>query len=186
MSNATKRVVLTGHASSGRMVCAPGSNPFVCSLTSLCHGRTAVRLPTLLARPYVLPISVVVVAGATFIISEVYRSSKAEPSSSDPRTMKEVIAIAEKLGLHYCSDQKGGTIAARLTISESPLTWERANALTLNPEDRSPWKGTLVVFRRDWEGLETMPDKQFEPWGEFFLYGDPSLIKRLTATTASE
>jgi hypothetical protein len=77
--------------------------------------------------------------------------------------MNEVIAIAEKLGLYCRSDQMGGTIAARLAISESPLTWERSNALIMNPQDRSPWKGTIVVFRRDWEGLETMPDNQFDP-----------------------
>jgi hypothetical protein len=100
--------------------------------------------------------------------------------------MKEVIAVAEKLGLHCRSDQKDGTIAARLTISESPLTWERANALTLDPQNPSPWKGTIVVFRRDWEGLETMPDNQFVIWGDFFLYGDPSLIERLAVTTNSE
>jgi hypothetical protein len=100
--------------------------------------------------------------------------------------MREVIAIAEKLGLHYRSDQQDGPVAVRLTISESPLTWERANALTLHPQDQSPWKGTIVVFRRDREGLQPIPDDQFEIWGEFFLYGDPSLVTRLTAATSSE
>jgi hypothetical protein len=99
--------------------------------------------------------------------------------------MGEVIAIAQNLGLHYRSDRADGAVAARLTISEAPLTWERANTLFLNPRDRSAWNGTIVVFCRDWAGLQTMPDEQFEVWGEFFLYGDPSVIQRLTAPAES-
>jgi hypothetical protein len=31
------------------------------------------------------------------------------------------------------------------------------------------WNGTIVVLCRDWEGLQTMADDEFEVWGEFFL-----------------
>jgi len=140
----------------------------------------------LITRRYLLPTLLIGVGVVSLITLYIHRSWRAEPSQADPRTMKEVIAIAQKLGLHYRSDQQDGRVAVRLTISESPLTWERANALMLNPQDRSPWKGTIVVFHRNWEGLQTMPDDAFEVWGEFFLYGDPSLIRRLTAMTTSE
>jgi hypothetical protein len=99
--------------------------------------------------------------------------------------MNEVMAIAQKLGLHYRSDQQDGTVHARLTISEFPLTWERANALQLNPRGQAAWNGTVVVFCRGWNEVQTMSDAQFKVWGKFFLYGDPSLIRRLTATTTS-
>ncbi len=140
----------------------------------------------LITRRFFLPTLIIGIGVASLITLYILRSCRSEPSQSDPRTLKEVIAIAQKLGLHYRSDQQDGTVHVRLTISESPLTWERANALMLNTHDQSPWKGTIVVFRRNWEGVRTMPNDQFEVWGEFFLYGDPSLIQRLTVITTSK
>jgi hypothetical protein len=140
----------------------------------------------LMTRRYLLPTLIIGVGVVSLITWYIHRSGRAEPSQSGPQTMNEVMAIAEKLGLHYRSDQQDGTVHARLTISESPLTWEHANALQLNPRDKSAWNGTIVVFCRDWNGVQTMWDDQFKVWGKFFLYGDPSLITRLTATTTSE
>src|SRR5262249_37040353 len=99
-----------------------------------------------------------------------------------PRTMKEVIGLAQKLGLHYRSDQKDGTVGSRLVVSESPLTWQRANTFPMVPKKDSDWNGTVSVLR----GSLIMPDQRLEAWGNFFVYGDPSLIKRLTATATSE
>ena len=99
-----------------------------------------------------------------------------------PRTMKEVIALVQKLGLHHRSDREDGTVGSRLVVSESPLTWQRANAFPMVPKKDSDWNGTVAVLR----GSLIVPDQQMEAWGDFFVYGDPSLIKRLTATATSE
>jgi hypothetical protein len=142
-------------------------------------------LPMLIARRYLCTLTIVV-AVAALITSYIDRSCRSEPLHSDPQKMEEVIAITQKQGLHYRSDQEDGTLTMRLTVSESPITWEHANALKLDPRKKSAWNGTMVIFYRDWDGLQTMPHDQFEVWGEFLLYGDPSLIKRLTATATSE
>ena len=143
-------------------------------------------LPMLLAKRCLLHTLVIGVAAVALTMSSNYRSRRVVPSPSGPQTMKEVIAIAEKMGLHYRSDQQDGTVYVRLTISEAPLAWDRANALVLNPRNKSAWNGTVVVFCRVWNEGQTVSDDRYEVWGEFLLYGDPSLIKRLTATATSE
>jgi hypothetical protein len=99
-----------------------------------------------------------------------------------PRTMKEVIGIVQKFGLHCRSDKEDGTVGSRLVVSESPLTYERANAFPMVPQKDSDWNGTVAVLR----GNLIMPDQRLQAWGDFFVYGDRSLIKRLTATATSE
>ena len=104
------------------------------------------------------------------------------PARTGPRTMKEVIGIVQRLGLHCSSDKQDGTIGWRLVVSESPLTWQRANAFTMVPKNDTDWNGMVTVLRDSW----IMPDQRLEAWGDFFVYGDPALIQRLTATVASE
>ena len=108
------------------------------------------------------------------------------PAPSDgrtgPRTMKEVIGIIQRLGLHCRSDRQDGIIGWRLVVSESPLTWQRANDFTMVPQNDTDWNGMVTVLRDSW----IMPDQRLEAWGNFFVYGDRSLIKRLTATATSE
>jgi hypothetical protein len=97
--------------------------------------------------------------------------------------MDEVVAIARKLGLHYRSDHKNGSpIVRRLVISESPLTWERANALTTFAlmRNRADWAGTVAVMQ-DRDGIRLVPDERVHVWGEFLVCGDPALIERLRA-----
>jgi hypothetical protein len=103
---------------------------------------------------------------------------------SSPRSLEEVLAIAQKHGLYCCGDQAAGSIGRRLIISESPLSWERANAFRIGHSVDRDWKGTVAVVR-DMDGMQTIPDENIKVWGEFFLYGDPSLIERLTATVGT-
>jgi hypothetical protein len=108
------------------------------------------------------------------------------PAPSDartgPRTMNEVIGIVQELGLHCRSDKIDGTVGFRLVVSESPLTWQRANTFTMVPKNDTDWNGLVTVLRDSW----IMPDQRLEAWGDFFVYGDRSLIKRLMATATSE
>jgi hypothetical protein len=108
-----------------------------------------------------------------------------EPSTSPsgPQTMREVIAIVQKLGLHYRSDRSDSLIDYRLVVSESPLTLERVNVVAIfRPPDHPDWTGTVAVYRKG-HGIvmDVLPESDtLVAWGEFLLYGDRSLIKRLT------
>jgi hypothetical protein len=102
-----------------------------------------------------------------------------------PRTMEEVIGLVQKLGLHYRSDHKDGRVGSRLVVSDSPLTWQRANALRMGPNKDSDRNGTVAVLQSN-SGMAIAPDERMEAWGDFFVYGDPSLIKRLTDTATAE
>jgi hypothetical protein len=99
--------------------------------------------------------------------------------------MKEVIGLARHLGLYYRSDKEDGTVGSRLVVSESPLTWQRANTFPTVPQKSSDWNGTVAVLRGN-GAIAVIPDQRMEVWGDFFVYGDRSLIQRLTATATSE
>jgi hypothetical protein len=124
---------------------------------------------------------IVVLAGLLLAWIEVPAQSDAR---TGPRTMEEVIALVEKLGLHYRSDQVDGVVGLRLVVSDSPLTWQRANAFRTVPKKDCRWSGTVAVLR-GFGGVICM-DEQTEAWGDFFVYGDPSLVERLRATATSE
>jgi hypothetical protein len=96
-----------------------------------------------------------------------------------PGEFKEVMAIAQKLGLHYRGEHEDETVQQRLLVSETPLSWERANGLFIGSRMTADWKGTVAVFRSDRE-ISLLP-QQMTIWGQFLLYGDPALIKRLTS-----
>jgi hypothetical protein len=105
-----------------------------------------------------------------------------DPVSCGPQTMDEVIAIVREIGLHRRGDIKDGTIGQRLVVSQSPLTWECASRLSMGfPPESTKWMGTVAVYRRQFVTCtEVFP---LVPWGRFYLYGDRSLIDRLTRYT---
>jgi hypothetical protein len=92
--------------------------------------------------------------------------------------------IAQQLGLHYRGDREDGEVQLRLLVSESPLTWERANALVVGQGMHSDWIGTVAVIR----GLKEYPpvSHQMTSWGRFLLYGDPALCEKLTSQPLSK
>jgi hypothetical protein len=109
-----------------------------------------------------------------------------EPSLPGPQTMEQVVAVAQNLGLHYRSDRADGVIDSRLIVSEAPVTLERAVLLSPArlPEDPQ-WFRTVAVYRSQ-RYLTYFPGVyELVAWGSFFLYGDPSLIKRLTRQTST-
>ncbi len=95
--------------------------------------------------------------------------------------MRNVVAIAQGLGLHCRGDHADGCVSSRLLISETPLSWERANSMRLDERTKSAWHGTVAVFRKNRAGVEMSAEDEMESWGDFFLYGDPLLIQRLMA-----
>jgi hypothetical protein len=102
---------------------------------------------------------------------------------SGPREIKEILVIAQQLGLHCRGDRPDGTVGRRLLISETLLTWERANALFIGLRVTADWSGTVAVFPGQRE-VYSVP-LQMTAWGQFLLYGDPTLIQKLIGSTDS-
>jgi hypothetical protein len=100
--------------------------------------------------------------------------------------MEQVVTIAQKLGLHYCSDRHDGVIDSRLVVSQSPVSLERACLLSpARFPEHSDWKGTVAVYRRG-RAVAFLPEAhEAVAWGSFFLYGDPSLVTRLSGQLLS-
>ena len=92
--------------------------------------------------------------------------------------------IAQKLGLHYRGDREDGQVQVRLLMSESPLTWERANRLVVGRRQDSDWVGTVAVI----QGLKAFPlvSHDMTVWGKFLVYGDSALIRKLTGQVDAE
>jgi hypothetical protein len=99
---------------------------------------------------------------------------------SGPRHFDEVQLIAQQMGLYCQGDCEDGSVQTRLLISESQLTWERANTLSVGWKEGSDWIGTVAVY----QGLKVHPSiHNMTPWGSFLLAGDPAVIQKLTGRT---
>jgi hypothetical protein len=105
-------------------------------------------------------------------------SQRSRVRYSSPRQLGQVIQMAQKLGLHYRGDRAEGPVELRLLVSDSPLPWERANALVVGRKVNGDWVGTVAVMQ-DPTAL-ALESHEMTPWGRFLLYGDPALIKKLT------
>jgi hypothetical protein len=120
-----------------------------------------------------------------------WRRDHVEADVPGPRTLKEVVQVATELGLYYRSDRADRAfdngIRYRLVVSESPLTFERAGELRFKPGDQC-WDGTVAVTLDRAHGFYhffALTADEYPGWvarwGDFFLFGDPALIRRLTA-----
>jgi hypothetical protein len=98
--------------------------------------------------------------------------------------MEGVVKIAQQLGLHYRGDGEDGQVQMRLLISDSPLSWERANGLFVGKRKDSDWIGIIAVFQG--QQAVYLVSHDMTVWGKFLLYGDPSLIEKLISQTDSQ
>jgi hypothetical protein len=109
-----------------------------------------------------------------------------------PRTLTEVAQIAAELGLYYRSDIPDQpfdeSVLGRLIVSERPLPFKRVRELRFKPGDQR-WNGTVAVTWDLSHGYDIFADSIAEEfrgwvarWGDFFLFGDPALIRRLTGS----
>ena len=106
---------------------------------------------------------------------------RAPQAPTAPRTLYEMAQMAERLGLHHRSDLVSGMINNRLVISDYPLTFERANSLHVGDPEHPCWRGTVAACGGG-RALPYLNDAEHGVlWGEFLLYGDPDLIRRLLA-----
>jgi hypothetical protein len=118
------------------------------------------------------------------IVLILWLSSRAQtwvrPESDAPSSLEQVAKIAERHGLYQSSDRYNGKIGARLIVSSTSVTPERAACVALRPPRHPSWEGTAAVYR----GVQWMyvdPDPPYSViWGKFYVCGDPDLIRRLT------
>jgi hypothetical protein len=97
-----------------------------------------------------------------------------------PRTLEDVIPLAEHLGLYWRHDSWHGTPGTRLIVSTRPVRWEEAHRLLSGRPERPEWVGVVSVYTV-WRGMtgNFVPGRTVI-WGELFVCGDPELIRRLT------
>ena len=113
----------------------------------------------------------VVVAGWTYSSCTVPRRG--------PQNIQEAIGIAQNSGLYWGSDERDCVPVYYLVMSEFPVTRERAGDLRMNDPGHPGWVGTVRLYS-PWQSMLPNYDPACSAvWGEFFIYGDPRLVKRL-------
>ena len=97
-----------------------------------------------------------------------------------PESPEEVIAIAQRLGLHCCTDCADGRLEHTLYVSYLPIPWREANALCLRDPRHPSWGGRVAVRRveKGFAAVNVVPGYTAF-WGNLFLYGDPTLVEQL-------
>jgi hypothetical protein len=98
-----------------------------------------------------------------------------------PKSLQEVTQIASSLGLHHRSDIASGELTIRLIVSARPLTFERANSMHFDNPSHPCWQDTVAVSAPWRQYLYLAHPDHGVVWGDVFIYGDPALIRTLTA-----
>jgi hypothetical protein len=117
-----------------------------------------------------------------------WQGSDKVPVNSGPQTLTEVVQAVTDLGLYYCSDRPDGRFdggrSGRLVVSERPVDFNRATLLKFEA-GHSCWDGTVAVTLDPLHAYDGyfLSEREYPGWvarwGEFFVLGDPSLIRRL-------
>ena len=113
-----------------------------------------------------------------------YRASASSPQARPgPRSLNDVIQLAEAMQLHYRSDAQAGYPTGKVFLSEWPVSYEGIQKLHMHGQDDRNWIGTVAVSL-DGEELYSLNYDPEHPdrtalWGSLFLYGDPVLIRQL-------
>jgi hypothetical protein len=132
-----------------------------------------------LSRPAWLALAVAVAVALLGVLGHRW----ARPSRG-PRTLEEVARLAESLSLEWRSDREDGGISQRLVISEKPLTQARANLLCFGDPTLPCWRGTVAASTPWVVYSDHLGSGHAVVWGEVLLFGDPALIRKLTARPA--
>lgn len=120
-------------------------------------------------------------AAAALLLGFCYSLSRGRNAPPEPKSLDEVAQTATNLGLHHRSDALSGEVQIRLVISTRPLTFERANSLKLGTPNHPCWQNTVAACSPWHDYLYLVDPDHGVVWGEVFLFGDPALIRTLTA-----
>lgn len=128
-------------------------------------------------------LGVVALAVAVILSGTLTLGGRLRPQDANaPRSLEEVVAVAEQRGLHWRSDRRDGLIANRVLVAEAPLTFEQASLISCASPEQPAGRGTVVVYRHGASILD-MPSSAVL-WGGVLLFGDPGVIHRLTGAPA--
>jgi hypothetical protein len=106
-----------------------------------------------------------------------------------PGHAQDILRVAQALKLDYRSETPEGLTGGKLIVSEHPLTPEYMQSLVLHDHYFSRWIGTVAFWRRGTFDVQSLyalnlnPEhpERYAQWGEFFVYGDPDLIREIQA-----
>jgi hypothetical protein len=101
-------------------------------------------------------------------------------AAEEPLALTEVARLAEKLGLHWCSDREDGLLDMRLVLSLRPVSWENANDLRCVDPGHPCWIGTVSIARPTPYCTVVSDAEQYVLWRGLRLYGDVQVIRKLT------
>jgi hypothetical protein len=119
-----------------------------------------------------------VVASLTLLLFGICRPWRLA-GPAEPQKLQDVIGRAERLGLQVVTTRPDGTLAEKsaVVICELSTTQEEACELPAGDLDSPKWRGRALVKKRV-PGMVTNNAVTVE-WGQFWVYGDPDLIRRL-------
>ena len=128
-----------------------------------------------LLRPAALAAAAALIALVAVLIHE--RHAAGPPG---PRTLEEVVRLAEERSLYWRGDRDDGAFTLRVVVSDAPVTQAQANLLCLGDLRLPCWRGVVAVYTPWGHYDEHLVPGYSAVWGEVVVFGDPALIRRLT------
>jgi hypothetical protein len=101
-----------------------------------------------------------------------------------PSTMAEALELVHSAGLHSRSDRTDGKVShLSMFVSEAPLEMDAIERIHFEPGHTS-WTGIVVIKNRLFDGRYYDDENHsgwMLPWGEFIVFGDPALVKKIVS-----
>jgi len=102
--------------------------------------------------------------------------------ASEPRTLADVIASADRKGLYWTSVPIDDPYARRLIVSAMPLDEDAAGLVNLS----FATDGVASCYIA-WDSVRIHYDPhQSAFWGDIFVHGDPAIVKILTGANPGD
>jgi hypothetical protein len=97
-----------------------------------------------------------------------------------PRSWDDIRPAAAAHDLRHVPDAVVGGVPGRIILSAGPITEDEVRDLPVRP-DHPAWAGRVGVYRgwRTYAPMLELYPEHTGVWGDFFLLGDPALIRDL-------
>jgi hypothetical protein len=106
------------------------------------------------------------------------RALLTDTTRRDPKSLSEVVEIADELGLFHCYD--GAPYSTCLIISERELCSVHWEGPRMNNPRHDFWIGTVAIYSDAQQMWPSYDPTCSVVWGSMFVYGAPDLIERIT------
>jgi hypothetical protein len=100
--------------------------------------------------------------------------------------MEEALELVHSAGLHSRSDTTDGKVNhLSMLVSEAPLDMDAIERIHFEP-GHSSWTGIVVITKKNvlFDGCYYDDENHsgwMLPWGEFIVFGDPALVKKIVS-----